>query len=595
MNTQLPTATKLFWVWAAATLLVGVSGLSATAWMHPLLILMAASSLGLIGAYTLSSILAISVLVCQIVLSLKVWSVAAEVGARDKHFRSAAIYRLLSVTFLLAGVISLFATCATGYSQISAQLDADNPLNAPGTWAVKGPTLIYSGSISNSFLKRLRSEIAKNTEAKVLEIESDGGYIDVAAASAKIVSRSGVTLAVRTKCQSACAYLWALSPLRALAPTALLGFHRPFSISSLGDILYVINTESIRNAFESANFPADFINQAFKSSATSMALIYGYTLISREVCKAYVGDDVYDYSSYGQTVHNFLDELTSSRKRINALLPSASDISKKVTTLLTENARLPEKSITFTKIKALSLNGFLDDSTSDNANASAVLLYSLAMATPEDFIRGWQVGKTIPQTDKAIMSAFTALVIFHLNRIHAGLNQLADSELHDVLKWIANSANSGDAILPGYTSITGCEALAEENWTYFLTLSDDSRQSLGWNDLLDVADILGKISGSVSVSDNQKLATSQSRWKNLPKNVFKNMPLKSGWAALAGCANIAQYININLQKDRDLSLRFLSDLTDTTVAPPERCETMMTSSGFQESCHKTYYPASLYQ
>lgn len=591
-KTSISSSEKRYYVWPLITLLIGITVFSSAAWMRHLLISIAATSWGLIAAYAISTALAVTVLVCEVLFSIKVWLVAAEVGVRDKHFRAAAIYRLIAVTFLTLGTVALLATVASGYSQISAQLNPDNPLNALGDWKLKGDVLGYSGNISNSFLIGLRVQLEKNPNAKILEIDSNGGYMDVASAAAKILNQSKVTVAVPIKCQSSCAYLWAISDKQAIAPKAVLGFHRPFTLTSFGDILYVINTESIRDAFERMNFPSSFINEAFKSNASSMVLIHGYELISRGVSAAYVGDKAYDYAAFGRATHDFLGGLVGTSGEIYSLLPSATDFSKKASEILSSEQDLPDVTVNFSKLKSLAKSGFLDGSTPENAKRSATLLSGLAVATSEDFTAGRQVGQIMRSTSKAEMSAYSELAIFHLTRIHAAINQLSDAQIHDVLTWIANSAIHDSHALEGYQSLGGCGTLAAENWTYFLTLSNDQTQQLEWNDLLYITEFLGGISRSLPVHQSSQKVNVVPHSQVAAKDAFGSMTKKTGWSALATCANLAEYIHGDMQKNHEASLQFLSKLTDTTAKPLEQCQPIMRPGGNLENiCHNTYSPS----
>lgn len=89
----------------------------------------------------------------------------------------------------------------------------------------KSNHVLVAGQIGLDFDRQLERVLQACPQARVVELESPGGFIGAALRAGAMLGRRGLAARVRGDCASACVLVWAQAARRQLGPQARLGLH----------------------------------------------------------------------------------------------------------------------------------------------------------------------------------------------------------------------------------------------------------------------------------------------------------------------------------------------------------------------------------
>lgn len=122
--------------------------------------------------------------------------------------------------------------------------------------------IVLHGDIGFGTYNRLQRAISERPEAKLLELDSHGGYAIEGFAMATLIERSQLSTVTFRDCDSACTLLLVAGRKRLLGPEAAVGFHRSYVPGMIWSDSWSHTDFKIARYLEKRGAHQDFINTA---------------------------------------------------------------------------------------------------------------------------------------------------------------------------------------------------------------------------------------------------------------------------------------------------------------------------------------------
>lgn len=126
---------------------------------------------------------------------------------------------------------------------------------------VRGILARIDGEFADGTAERLAALLRAHPEIRILELTSEGGYVDEGVEIGMLAVRHGLVTYVPDYCISACTLAFARGSERLAAPEAKLGFHGPCDPCEPGAEVQV-DPAAERQAYLDAGVAADFVEAA---------------------------------------------------------------------------------------------------------------------------------------------------------------------------------------------------------------------------------------------------------------------------------------------------------------------------------------------
>jgi hypothetical protein len=245
------------------------------------------------GLYTLLLMMAVSL--------VSIWSVVGVWRSADHHAKRGGTRGWAQVAKVVAciGLIRLMLTLI-GHAPIAVEsfkLATGHDTTAASRLRVlnRATEVEVSGGLSFGTADSLKTVLDATPTVKLIQLNNSGGWIPEGERLAKLVRERHLATYTARECDSACLLVFLAGTNRFLGANAHLGFHQASVAGITGEVAEKGN-EAFREALTSRGVPADFIEHALSTPASSM-----WYPTSEELKRAHLITAVVDEGTFGQT------------------------------------------------------------------------------------------------------------------------------------------------------------------------------------------------------------------------------------------------------------------------------------------------------
>jgi hypothetical protein len=184
---------------------------------------------------------------------------ATGTSAVTRFFR---LFRPAMICFALLLAFRLVPACAGAFSAPTAEFDTPYQVKL----SPDGETVEISGSFSWALPQNLQALLGSAPLARLVHLESPGGYVQSAMQVATIIQQRGLDTFVGRLCASACTIAFLAGRNRWLAPAARLGFHQAFAPGFPPEQA----NQLLQIAYQNFHVPASFIARVLQVPHTGL-------------------------------------------------------------------------------------------------------------------------------------------------------------------------------------------------------------------------------------------------------------------------------------------------------------------------------------
>ncbi|MDF8333390.1 hypothetical protein [Novosphingobium cyanobacteriorum] len=197
-----------------------------------------------------------------------IWRSASRHAGRGGSSGWAVVAKAMMVLGALNQVVQLarIEPLLADHTQLAAGMD---PIGESARLTVDGDALTLSGWISSGSSGQFAALLGKHPEVHRILLRSQGGRTREATSIAAAISARKLDTMAVGPCASSCTIVFLAGKHRFAESGSSLGFHSP-SLAGLTDDVAKASSPEMRDAYEKAGLPAEFIERALSTSSKSI-------------------------------------------------------------------------------------------------------------------------------------------------------------------------------------------------------------------------------------------------------------------------------------------------------------------------------------
>ena len=263
---------------------------------------------------------AIGVALQLIALAIWVWGAVGiwRSSARHPERGGSPAWATVAKAMVILGSLNVAGQLTKVSQQLleSTQIAAGHdPIGTPATFLVDGQTLKLDGWIVVGSARHFEEVLDQNPQVRHLDLVSSGGRIREAKQMASVIRARKLSTTASGDCSSSCTILFLAGGERSVTVGSSLGFHSPSGVG-LSDDEARSSSPDMREAYEAAGLPYDFIEKAMSTPSSSIWRPTEKQLISAGIINAatpkrIIEDNVISARSLNAKAPAKIDEVTS--------------------------------------------------------------------------------------------------------------------------------------------------------------------------------------------------------------------------------------------------------------------------------------------